>query len=189
MPINVIREELNGLKLLEPVIYKDARGHFLESYNKRDFAEIGIDAEFVQDNQSLSTFGTIRGMHFQHNKAQGKLLRVTLGRAIFRGVDIRIDSEFFGQYREFELSAENNRLLWMPPGFANGFSAESEVTVIHYKCTEYWNAASEITLLYNDTDVNIDWKTEDWKIGDPIMSDKDKSGISLRQWQEMQIHL
>ena len=76
---------------------------------------------------------------------------------LYRYGYIRIDSEFFGQYREFELSAENNRLLWMPPGFANGFSAESEVTVIHYKCTEYWNAASEITLLYNDTDVNIDW--------------------------------
>ncbi len=184
MPYNIIKEDLNGIKLIEPKIFSDNRGYFFESFNQNDFEELGITETFVQDNQSSSKLGTIRGIHFQYNNPQGKLERVLRGTAIFRIVDIRIDSPFFGQYREYKLSEENKLLLWVPKGFGNSFSAESEEVVIHYKCTNFWDAKSEISILYNDKDIGINWNNES-----PKVSDKDLNGISLKQWKEMNIKI
>lgn len=184
MKYKITAEDLNGIKLIECLVFNDKRGSFLESYNKRGLAEIGINEEFVQDNQSISAKEVIRGLHFQYNKAQGKLLRVISGRAIFREVDIRINSKHFGEYREYELSDKNNLMLWVPPGFANGFSAESDSVIIHYKCTEYWDSASEVTILYDDRAIGINWN-----IKNPIISDKDKDGISISEWKNKNIHI
>lgn len=182
--IKVIDTALNGLMLLEPKVFSDERGYFFETYNKREYAEIGIACEFVQDNQSLSQKGTIRGMHFQYNKPQGKLIRVLSGKATFREIDIRINSPHFGEYREYGLSAENKLILWVAPGFANGFSAEENNTIIHYKCTEFWNPQSEVSILYNDSAIGINWNVEN-----PILSPKDLQGITLSQWKDMNISI
>lgn len=184
MSFNLIKEDLNGIKLIEPKVFADSRGYFFEAYKESDFIKIGIDEKFVQENQSSSSKGTIRGMHFQYNNPQGKLERVISGKAIFRILDVRINSPFFGQYKEYELSAENKLLLWVPAGFANSFSSESENTVIHYKCTNYWEAKSEISILYNDPEIGINWNIEH-----PILSEKDLNGISLQQWKDMNISL
>lgn len=180
----VLKQELNSLMLIEPKVFSDERGYFFETYNKREYAEIGINCEFVQDNQSLSQKGTIRGMHFQYDKPQGKLIRVLSGKATFREIDIRINSPHFGKYREFELSAENKHILWVPAGFANGFAAEEDNTIIHYKCTEFWNPQSEVSILYNDEEVGISWNIEN-----PILSPKDLKGITLSQWKDMNISI
>jgi dTDP-4-dehydrorhamnose 3,5-epimerase len=175
MSLKLIDEQFKGIKVFEPKVYHDERGFFYESYKKSDFEEMGID--FVQDNHSLSQQGVIRGMHFQWDKPQGKLIRVCSGSAIFYEIDLRLNSEFFGRHFSIELNANNKLLLWVPAGFANGFLALSNNTEVHYKCTEYWNPKAEATLLWNDSSINIDWK-----IKKPIISEKDNNGITLENW-------
>lgn len=177
MAFELIREELDGIKVFKPRVFGDSRGFFFESFQKAELQKFGITADFVQDNQSRSAKGTIRGMHLQYNKPQGKLLRVTRGCAVFREIDVRPHSTTFGQYIEQELSDENNFIMWVPPGFANGFSAESEICDVNYKCTEYWNAASEVTINYSTPEVGIRWN-----VSSPIVSAKDQAGISLSEW-------
>lgn len=175
MSLNIIDKQLNGLIVFAPNVFSDDRGFFYESYKKSYFDELGF--EFVQDNHSLSKKDVIRGMHFQWDKPQGKLIRVTSGSALFFEVDIRKNSEHLGKYFSIELNTDNKYMLWVPPGFANGFLALEDNTEVQYKCTEYWNPNAEGTILWNDSQINIEWN-----IKNPVISDKDAFGITLEDW-------
>lgn len=160
-----------GLVIVEPTVFKDSRGYFFESYNEAVFKKNGIDASFVQDNQSRSTYGVIRGLHYQQPPhAQAKLVRVLEGAILDVAVDIRNDSPTYGQHFAIELTAENKKQLFLPEGFAHGFSVLSEIAVVMYKCNAFYNKASEGGILYNDPELNIDWRINE---SDAIISDKD----------------
>jgi dTDP-4-dehydrorhamnose 3,5-epimerase len=166
-----IETGIQGLWVFEPKVFPDSRGYFFESYNKKLFAENGIDCDFVQDNQSSSTYGVIRGLHFQLPPyAQAKLVRVLSGRILDVAVDIRRGSPTFGKNFTIELSAENNRQLFLPHGFAHGFSVLSEKAEVLYKCDAFYNKQSESGIMYNDPDLNIDWQIPE---KDMIISEKD----------------
>lgn len=175
--MKVIQTKLEGVCLLEPTVFSDSRGYFFESFNDRKFEELtGFKAKFVQDNQSMSAKGVLRGLHFQISpKAQGKLVRVVKGAVFDVAVDIRSDSPTFGQWVGFELSELNHRQLWIPPGLAHGFVTLQEDTVFQYKVTEYWSKDHERCIAWNDPDLKIDWQFE----GEPIVSAKDAEGLSL----------
>ncbi len=173
--MEVIQTPIEGLLILKPSIFTDHRGYFFESWNKELFMNIGINLDFVQDNQSFSNKGVLRGLHFQNPPfSQGKLVRVIRGSVLDVAVDIRKESLTFGQYFSIELSEENNTIFWIPPGFAHGFVALEDNTFFSYKCTETYNKASEGSLLWSDKDLNIDWK-----INNPIVSDKDNKAINF----------
>ena len=173
--MEVIQTPIEGLLILKPSVFTDHRGYFFESWNKELFSNIGIKLDFVQDNQSFSNKGVLRGLHFQNPPfAQGKLVRVIRGSVLDVVVDIRKDSLTFGQYFSIELSEENHIIFWIPPGFAHGFVALEDNTVFSYKCTETYNKASEGALLWSDKDLNINWQ-----INNPIVSDKDNRAISF----------
>jgi dTDP-4-dehydrorhamnose 3,5-epimerase len=163
------------VKLIEPKVFGDARGFFFESYNRRAFAGAGIDAEFVQDNHSRSRRGVLRGLHYQIQRAQGKLVRVTAGAVFDVAVDLRRSSPTFGRHVAIQLSAANQKMLWVPPGFAHGFLVMSEEAEFLYKTTDYWYAEHERTLLWNDPVLAIDWPLD----GAPIMAARDASGTQL----------
>ncbi|WP_207422064.1 dTDP-4-dehydrorhamnose 3,5-epimerase [Desertivirga brevis] len=170
--MNIIPTTIEGLVIIEPKIWKDDRGYFYESYNKKIFADAGIDAEFVQDNQSFSQKGTLRGLHGQADPfAQGKLVRVIQGKVIDVAVDIRKNSPTYGQHVSIELSAENFRMFWVPPGFLHGFVTLEDNTIFTYKVTNLYDKASEIGVIWNDADLNIDWGIEP---EEAILSEKDK---------------
>lgn len=161
-----------GLIIIEPKVFRDDRGYFLESYNKKTFFDAGINANFVQDNQSFSHRGTLRGLHGQAEPfAQGKLVRVIQGRVIDIAVDIRKSSPTYGQYVSAELSGENFKMFWVPPGFLHGFSTLEDNTIFAYKVTNLYDKASEIGVKWNDPQLNIDWGLEDNEV---ILSDKDR---------------
>jgi dTDP-4-dehydrorhamnose 3,5-epimerase len=161
---------IEGLLVIEPQVFNDARGYFYESYNKQKFAEAGIDYEFIQDNQSLSQKGIIRGLHFQAPPfEQGKLVRVIQGAVKDVVVDIRKNSPTFGQHFSIVLTAQNKTMFFIPPGFAHGFETLEEDTIFLYKCTNVYNKESEGGLLWNDLFLNINWQNID-----PLISDKDK---------------
>lgn len=163
---------IQDLFIIEPKIWKDDRGYFFESYNKQAFDEAGIRVNFVQDNQSLSQKGTLRGLHAQANPfAQGKLVRVIQGKVLDIAVDIRKGSKTYGQYEAVELSGENNRMLWIPPGFLHGFVTLEDQTIFTYKVSGLYNKASEFGVIWNDSDLNIDWGISEEEI---ILSEKDK---------------
>jgi len=167
--LEVVKTEIEGLLILKPKVFGDARGYFFESYNEDTYRKVGIDFCFLQDNISKSRKGTIRGLHYQvGNKAQGKLCKVIYGKVLDVALDIRFGSPTFGKYFSSELSEENHTQLWIPPGFAHGFSVLSEEAIFSYKCTSLFSKVHERTILYNDPDLNIDWKVEN-----PIMSEKD----------------
>lgn len=167
--MEVIKTDIEGLLLIKPKVFKDDRGYFLESYNEAVYRNAGIDLYFVQDNISKSQQGTIRGLHYQvGDDAQGKLCKVLYGKVLDVAVDIRFGSPTFGKYFASELSEENHTQLWIPPGFAHGFSVLSEEVIFSYKCTALYNKESERAILYNDKELNIDWKVEN-----PIVSEKD----------------
>ena len=167
--MKVIKTDFKGLYVIEPDVFEDSRGYFFESYNKEKYEEHGIDVNFVQDNISKSVRGTVRGLHYQvGDKAQGKLCQVLFGKVLDVAVDIRFDSPTFGKHFALELSNETKNQLWIPPGFAHGFSVLSEFAVFSYKCTEYYSKPDERTILYNDPLLNIDWKVEN-----PVISEKD----------------
>jgi len=168
--MEIIKTPLEGLLVIKPKIFGDDRGYFFESWSKQSFAKVGLDLDFVQDNQSLSSKGVLRGLHFQNPPySQGKLVRVIKGAVLDVSVDIRKDSPTYGQHFSVELSEENKTVFWIPPGFAHGFVTLEDNTIFSYKCTEVYNAASEGSLLWNDADLNIDWG-----IADPLVSDKDR---------------
>jgi dTDP-4-dehydrorhamnose 3,5-epimerase len=162
--------------VFEPAVFGDQRGFFYESYNAREFAEItGMPANFVQDNHSRSAKNVLRGLHYQIRQPQGKLIRVVSGAIFDVVVDIRRSSPFFGRWIGVELSAENRRQLWVPPGFAHGFMVTSESAECLYKTTDYWSPEHERAILWNDPDLAIEWPLH----GEPMLSGKDSQGTLL----------
>lgn len=170
--MNAEETKLKGCFIVEPNIFKDERGYFFESFNENKLAEIiGFRPNFVQDNESKSTYGVIRGLHMQTGEfAQAKLVRVLEGKVIDVAVDVRQDSETFGQHIAVELSAENKRQLFIPRGFLHGFSVISDSATFFYKCDNFYNKESEAGILYNSPELNIDWQIES---GEEIVSLKD----------------
>jgi dTDP-4-dehydrorhamnose 3,5-epimerase len=175
--MKVIETSLPGVLILEPKVFGDARGFFLESYNRNVLAQVaGITGEFVQDNHSSSTHGVIRGLHYQIQQPQGKLVRVVSGRILDVAVDIRRSSPTCSRWMSMELSSENRRIAWVPVGFAHGFRVLSEHAEVFYKTTDYWAPQYERTIIWDDPDLKIDWGIG----GPPILSGKDKLGVRFR---------
>ena len=164
--------------LIKPRVFEDERGFFFESWNARSFAEAGVDANFVQDNQSRSSKDVLRGMHYQVVRPQGKLVRVTAGRVYDAVIDLRRSSPRFGQWVAVELSAANGLMLWVPTGFAHGFLALEDGTELLYKCTDYYEPKHERTILWSDPQVGVAWPLEGRP---PRLSAKDAEGVLLKE--------
>lgn len=178
MAIQVTATSLPEVKVIEPKVFGDARGYFSESFNAREFAEkVASGVEFVQDNHSRSAKGVLRGLHYQIQHAQGKLVRVVEGEVFDVAVDIRRSSPNFGKWEGVVLSAENHKQLWVPPGFAHGFVVLSESAQFLYKTTDYWYPEFERTLLWNDSEIGIDWPIE----FEPLLAAKDAAGKRLSE--------
>lgn len=160
---------LEGVFLITPDVYRDQRGFFLETYHETKYAEEGLGERFVQDNHSRSAKGTLRGLHAQYRKPQGKLVRATVGEIFDVGVDVRRGSPTFGEWYGAVLSAENFRQLYVPPGFVHGFYVLSEMAEVQYKCTDVYDAGGELSVVWNDPDIGIDWPLD----GEPLLSAKD----------------
>jgi len=174
--MKAIPTNLPEVMIIEPKVFGDERGFFFESFNAKKFAELtGVDVEFVQDNHSLSAKNILRGLHYQIKQAQGKLVRVVTGEVFDVAVDIRKSSPRFGQWTGVLLSAENQRQLWIPPGFAHGFVVLSDKAEFLYKTTDYWAPEYERSLQWNDPAIGIEWPIQ----GEPVMSAKDQQGKLL----------
>ncbi|GAB1258036.1 dTDP-4-dehydrorhamnose 3,5-epimerase [Aurantivibrio plasticivorans] len=174
--MKVIDTEIDDVKIIEPKVFEDERGFFLETFQAERYKEaLGIDLEFVQDNHSRSTKGVLRGLHFQKNKPQGKLVRVVRGSVFDVAVDVRPESKTFGKWVGVELSGENHRQLWVPPGFAHGFQVLSDVVDFEYKCTDYYDSRDEMCIKWDDPELRIAWK-----IKNPLVSEKDMNGAFLQ---------
>lgn len=176
---NFIKTKIKDLYIIEPKVFGDERGYFMEIYNKNDFEKAGLNMEFVQDNESKSKKGVLRGMHFQTKNSQGKLVRVTQGEVFDVAVDLRSYSPTFGQWEGVYLSSENKRQFYIPEGFAHGFLVLSDEAVFNYKCTDYYAPEYECGLLWNDEDVSIKWPLEN--IDEVILSEKDKKQHTLKE--------
>jgi dTDP-4-dehydrorhamnose 3,5-epimerase len=181
MPITVTPTAISDVLIIEPRVFGDDRGWFFESFNEKDFsAALGQSVTFVQDNHSSSKKGVLRGIHYQMEQTQGKLVRVFHGAVFDVAVDLRQSSITFGKWVGVELSAENKKQLWIPPGFAHGFLVLSETAEFLYKTTDYWHAASEKCIVWNDPDLKIQWPN----IGmDPILNPKDAAGMAFKEVQ------
>jgi dTDP-4-dehydrorhamnose 3,5-epimerase len=174
--VNIIETALPGVLIIEPRVFGDSRGFFMETWNAGAFAAAELDPTFVQDNHSRSQKGVLRGLHFQNPGPQGKLVRVTNGAVFDVAVDLRASSPTFGQWVGVELSAENKRMFWVPEGFAHGFLTLEDDTDFLYKCTAPYAPANEFTLAWNDPAVGIEWPVTGL---DPIISEKDARGLAL----------
>jgi len=171
------RLEIPDLVLIEPKVFGDDRGHFYESFNRKVFAQgVGVDPDFVQDNHSRSGRGVLRGLHYQIQQAQGKLVRAVQGRVFDVAVDLRRSSATFGRWAGVELSSENQRMLWVPPGFAHGFVSLSDSAEFLYKTTDYYAPAHERCILWNDPQIGIRWPID----FEPVLAGKDAAGALLR---------
>lgn len=179
MPIIVSPTPIPDVLIIEPKVFGDDRGWFFESFNEKDFcAAVGHEIKFTQDNHSSSKKGVLRGLHYQMEQTQGKLVRVCQGSVYDVAVDLRKSSTTFGNWVGVELSAENKKQLWIPPGFAHGFLVMSEVAEFLYKTTDYWHAASEQCIVWNDSTINIQWPD----IGmPPVLNPKDAAGFEFSQ--------
>lgn len=180
--MKVVETDLPGVLLIEPDVFGDERGFFMEAYNGRRYEkEAGLPGRgFVQDNLSLSERGVLRGLHFQNPNPQGKLVSVLLGEVFDVAVDIRVGSPTFGRWAGFALSAENKRQLWVPEGFAHGFLVTSDRALFHYKCTNYYDRDSDRALLWNDPDVGVEWP-----VAEPVLSGKDRAALTLASLAQM----
>jgi dTDP-4-dehydrorhamnose 3,5-epimerase len=174
--MKVLKTPLDSALVLEPKVFVDERGFFLESYNEKAFREIGIPDKFVQDNHSFSKRGVLRGLHYQVGRPQGKLVRVVSGEVFDVFVDLRRNSSTFGRWHGVRLSGENRLLAWIPAGFAHGFQVLSESAHVVYKANEFYFPELERTVLWNDPDLNIAWENADT----PLLSEKDKKGKPLK---------
>ncbi|WP_368542471.1 dTDP-4-dehydrorhamnose 3,5-epimerase [Enterobacter soli] len=175
--MNIIDTKIIDAKIIEPKVFGDHRGFFLETFQKDRYKEmLNIDLDFVQDNHSRSSQGVLRGLHFQRNNPQGKLVRVVRGEVLDVAVDIRKDSPTFGAWQGVLLSEENKKQFWVPPGLAHGFVVLSDVADFEYKCTDYYDPTSEGCLLWNDPFLNIEWNIEN-----PQLSEKDKNGKTFKE--------
>ena len=172
-----IPTDLPGVLILEPKVFGDERGFFCETWNRRGFAEVGIDVDFVQDNHSRSAQGILRGLHYQSQQPQGKLVRVVAGEVFDVAVDLRRSSPTFGRWVGVTLSAANRRMLWIPPGFAHGFYVSGESADFLYKCTDFYAPQHEVSIRWNDPALGIDWPLVDGR--EPALSAKDAAGIAF----------
>lgn len=180
--MNVHETDLPGVLVIEPKVFGDARGFFMESWNGGRYEEAGIPEpglRFVQDNLSFSAHGVLRGLHFQNPRAQGKLVSVLRGEVFDVAVDIRVGSPTFGEWTGVTLSAENKRQFWVPPDFAHGFVVTGEDALFSYKCTEYYAPEHDGTVIWNDPEIGIEWPIED-----PTLSEKDRTAPPLREMSE-----
>ena len=176
--MNLQRTKIDDLLLIQPDVYPDERGYFFESFQKENFRKLGIDVDFVQDNESMSAKNVLRGLHFQVPPfAQGKLVRVVMGSALDVAVDLRKNSQTYGKWESVVLSEKNKLMLWIPEGFAHGFLTLEDNTVFQYKCTNYYNRVSERGIIWNDPDLNIDWGADQ-----PLVSEKDLKGLLLKEF-------
>lgn len=175
--IKVTRCEIEGLCVIEPKVFYDDRGYFVETYNQNDFRAEGLEMVFVQDNQSMSAKGVLRGLHFQKHFPQGKLVRVLRGEVFDVAVDLRPDSETYGKWHGERLSGENKKQLYIPEGFAHGFLVLSDAAEFAYKCTDFYHPGDEGGIIWNDPEIGIEWPVDGLEL---IMSEKDK------KWPEMQ---
>jgi len=175
-----IETTLSGVQLLEPRVFGDERGFFLESYNERVFAQMGIRDRFVQDNHSYSARNVIRGLHYQIGQPQGKLVRVVTGEILDVALDLRRSSPTFGKWESFTLSTDNKRMLWVPRGFAHGFRVVSQAADVLYKATDFYAPEQERTVAWNDPDLKIDWALD----GKAIVSEKDQRGVSFAECEK-----
>jgi dTDP-4-dehydrorhamnose 3,5-epimerase len=178
-PASVQETPLSGMRILEPKVFEDARGYFLESYNEKDMMEAGVGERFVQDNHSYSVRNVVRGLHYQIRHPQGKLVRVPEGEILDVAVDLRVMSSTFGKWHSVRLSGENKRILWVPPGFAHGFRVLSGGAHVLYKASDFYRPEFERTIVWNDPDLNIDWLLD----GSPIVSAKDSLGTTFAKAQ------
>lgn len=177
--MTVVATRLPEVLIVEPRVFRDDRGFFLETYHQTRYAELGIADRFVQDNQSGSVARVLRGLHAQSRRPQGKLVRAVAGAIFDVAVDIRLDSPTYGSWVGVELSAENHRQLWVPPGFAHGFCVLGDGAQVAYKCTDFYDPADEIGVLWSDPEIGIEWP-----IADPLLSPKDASAPCLRDLAE-----
>ena len=178
--MNIVETEIKGVFIIEPKVFGDDRGYFFESFSQREFESVIGPVTFVQDNQSKSSYGVVRGLHFQKPPhAQAKLVRVVKGKVLDVAVDLRKDSPTFGKYMAVELSDENHRQVFIPKGFAHGFSVLSEEAVFQYKCDEYYAPESEVAIAWDDQDLNIDWKVP---AEDVVLSAKDRNHPTLKEF-------
>jgi dTDP-4-dehydrorhamnose 3,5-epimerase len=179
MTLRFVSTPLPGVVVVEPQVHRDARGFFLETFQAEKYREAGIDEAFVQDNHSLSSRGTLRGLHAQQPNAQGKLLRVLAGEVFDVAVDARIGSPAYGKFVSMVISAENFRQIYVPPGLLHGFVVTSETAQVEYKCTDYWHPEAEFSVAWNDPDLAIPWP-----IDEPILSAKDTDAPRLSEVQD-----
>ena len=178
--MKILKTELEDVLIIEPDFFPDSRGFFFESYNKKKYEDAGMNFEFVQDNISKSNKGTVRGLHYQVGEfAQGKLCQVLTGSVMDVAVDIRSGSPTFGKHVAVELTGDNHKQIWIPPGFAHGFSVLEDNTIFSYKCTAFYSKIDERAIMYNDAELNIDWK-----IKEPIVSEKD---LEAKKFSEIEI--
>ena len=176
--ITVTPCDIEGLYVIEPTVFKDERGYFVETYNQNDMKEAGLDMVFVQDNQSMSTRGVLRGLHFQKQLPQGKLVRVVRGKVFDVAVDLRSDSKTYGKWFGVELSAENMKQFYIPEGFAHGFLVLSDEAEFCYKCTDFYHPGDEGGLAWNDPEIGVEWPLEEGV--DLIISEKDQKWKGLK---------
>ena len=181
--MEIIKTNIEGVVIIEPRIFKDDRGYFFESFSQREFEEKVCKTTFVQDNESKSSYGVLRGLHFQKPPfAQSKLVRVIKGVVLDVAVDIRKGSPTFGQYVSVELTGENHRQFFIPRGFAHGFSVLSEEVIFQYKCDNFYSPQSEGAIAWNDPDLKIDWRIPAEKV---VLSEKDSKHPRLKDWQNV----
>lgn len=171
--------KLDGVYIIEPKIFGDSRGYFMETHNMKQFSEFGLNMTFVQDNESRSTKGVLRGLHFQRKNSQGKLVRVTRGKVFDVAVDIRIGSRTYGKWEGVILSEENKKLFYIPEGFAHGFLVLSDEAIFNYKCTNLYSPEYEGGIMWNDPAINIEWPMEG--IDNILLSEKDKNNPRLKE--------
>jgi dTDP-4-dehydrorhamnose 3,5-epimerase len=177
VPFSLESVHLGEIKVIVPQVFKDHRGYFMESYRQDLFADLGIPHDFVQDNHSRSLKNVVRGLHFQWEPAMAKLMRVTVGSVFLVAVDIRRGSPTLGRWFGLEVSADNQRQVFAPPGFARGFCVLSDVAELQYKCTAIYNSQGEVSIRWNDPDIGIEWPA-----GHPLLSQKDANAQTLAEW-------
>ena len=178
---NFIKTGIDGMFVVEPTVFEDNRGYFMETFHEKDFQDAGYNLKFVQDNQSKSTKGVLRGLHLQVNHPQGKLVRVIKGKVFDVGVDLRANSPTYGKWYGEILSEDNKKQLYIPPKFAHGFLVLSDEAEFLYKCTEFYHGDDESGIMWNDEDIGIKWPLDD--IDEVILSDKDKEWKTLKESQ------
>lgn len=177
---NFIKTDIEGVFIIEPTVFGDQRGYFMETYNFNEFKEAGLDMVFVQDNESKSKQGVLRGLHFQTRNSQGKLVRVIEGEVFDVAVDLREGSSTFGKWTGVVLNTENKRQFYIPEGFAHGFYVLSDEAKFVYKCTNFYDPSSEAGILWNDPDIGIDWPIQEGV--EVLLSEKDKKQMTLREY-------